>query len=314
MGSQLILFSNFKRALKAGAFILCATRRCLDKRCGAPCRVPDCPLVFGGEASVVSSAAGLAPQTPQGAGSGHEGRVPGQRPFHLLRRGHRPGARVARSSVCRVLKLPRAGQGKPRRGPEKSRTVPHCPAGKSGLSSVGPSMPPKPSGRGAGRGGAPSAVGPPNRRRPAPSAPAPRRTAAPRSPPANGPGPSVAATPSAAPASSCSGSAPAPGLWLPRAVGWWRGENRTISAGCSARGPAEEAKGAGIAQGPPAARRPGPRVWAFLTRVSTCCPVLPRPPFPVPTPASVGRRPNAHSPWITGPAGAAARGSCYCWC
>lgn len=77
------------------------------------------PAGFGGEASVVSSAAGLAPRAPQGAGAGTKAGFPAGALWHLLRRGHRPGARVARSSVCRVLKLPRAGPRPTRRGTGK---------------------------------------------------------------------------------------------------------------------------------------------------------------------------------------------------
>lgn len=271
------------------------------------------PAVFGGEASVVRLSRRTGAWAPQGSRSGHEAGFRASALSHLLRRGHRPGARVARSSVCRVLKLPRAGQGKPG-GDGKVWTVPTALPGKAACPPVGPSGPQALRARGGGAE-PPSARGssqPSPARRPRS---APRRTA--RTPvAARWSGPSVAATPSAAPAAPAApGLAPAPGAVACR--GRWAGggeepdhQRRLLGPGAPRRKPrARESL-----QDRPAARRPGPRGWAFPHPGWVPAASPPRPPFPVPTPARCGPPPGHSQPWITDPRGSGSTRSCYCWC
>lgn len=201
-------------------------------------------------------------------------------------------------------------------GDRKVKGRPHRPAGKSGLSPRRPLPPPGPPGAGRGAEEPSSAVGPPNRRRPGALAPAPPRTA--RTPgrrplmvwPVGSRHPFGSAS-----CSSCSGSSA--GARSCGGRGQWAGggEHRTISAGCSARGGrGGKPRSAGTAQGPSSGRRRDPGAGLSSPRVSTCCPNPPRPPFPVPTPARCGRRPDGHCPGITDRRGSSGTGSCYCWC
>lgn len=153
---------------------------------------------------------------------------------------------------------------------------------------------PKPSGRGAGRGGAPFGRGSSNPRRPGALAPAPPRTA--RTPgrlplmvwPVGSRHPFGSAS-----CSSCSGSSA--GARSCGCRGRWAGggENRTINAGCSARAAAEGSQGAReTRRDRPQPGGEDPGAGLSSPRVSTCCPNPPRPPFPVPTPARCGPPPG----------------------
>lgn len=155
-------------------------------------------------------------------------------------------------------------------------------------------------------------MGPPNRRRPGALAPIPPRTA--RTPgrlplmvwPVGSRHPFGSAS-----CSSCSGSSA--GARSCGCRGRWAGggENRTINAGCSAQGGrGGKPRSAGIAQGPPAARRRGPRGWAFLTPGEYLLPQS----SPIPFPCAHAREVWAAARTVSclgslTPAGAAARGA-----